>query len=540
MYATNFVALPVQQVNVMQGMQPVLLQCADDGGQDGYWQQDGWASPQFMGCPIVWPAEASPMQAASPFAACAEAVGTMVAGVSATNHHSQEDATTPIGDAETAKRGRPRRRGRRSRRSQGGGAASTSPMEGSPQQGDMAATMPWDVFSQAPPTTMMSPVAPHLNQTVLVGSPAGIMSGPAGIMGSPAAGLSPLGDSPVEPPQVGVWMKRLACVSEEEIDDEAEQPASTRDNSVQSSDTADSPQGPEVQLGSLEDLLENQDKCSEIVTRLEASGRAEKKRIIEWLLPVAMQLALSRCGCRVVQKALEAQGSAGRNLLVAELEPNTVELYESLHGNHVLTKMIEMMPSAALRPIVDRLWEKGATSVARHRFGCRVFERLIEHCNETEIGALLDQIVADSEALCRHQYGNFVVQHLLEHGSALRRNAILARLLPDIPALAMHRTASHVVQRALDYSDEEGQAAIVNQLLWAANPGSLIEVAGSRYGSFVAEQLNTLKMPNNQGLSDEVARRFADNIAELGKSNFGNRVVECFGLEVPPTPGVEN
>mmetsp|Transcript_59529 Transcript_59529/g.153296 ORF Transcript_59529/g.153296 Transcript_59529/m.153296 type:complete len:465 (-) Transcript_59529:586-1980(-) len=464
MYATNFMAMPVQHLNAVQGMQPVLVQCANDG------------SP-FVGCPIMWSADATQMQASGAFVGQVEVF------------YSQEDLTILSGEAEKTRRSRRRRRGRRC-----AGNGMASPAEGGQEQpGDMVAAAQWDGSCHPPPTKSYA-------------------------------------DAVVE---------GLSSVPTDNLDDtKTQEPSSTRESSVHSNDESNTPQRPKE--GSLEELVEHQEKCSELVAKLEAADSAEKKRIIEWLLPVAMQLALSRCGCRVVQKALEAQGSAGRNLLVAELEPNTVELYESLHGNHVLTKMIEMMPSAALRPIVDRLWEKGATSVARHRFGCRVFERLIEHCNETEIGALLDQIVADSEALCRHQYGNFVVQHLLEHGSALRRNAILARLLPDIPALAMHRTASHVVQRALDYSDEEGQAAIVNQLLWAANPGSLIEVAGSRYGSFVAEQLNTLKMPNNQGLSDEVARRFADNIAELGKSNFGNRVVECFGLEVPPTPGVEN
>jgi len=458
MYATNFMAMPVQHLNAVQGMQPVLVQCANDG------------SP-FVGCPIMWSADATQMQASGAFVGQVEMF------------YSQEDLTILSGEAEKTRRSRRRRRGGRRT-----GNGMTSPAKGGQEQpGDMVAAAQWDGSFLLPPTKSYA-------------------------------------DAVVE---------GLSSVPTDNLDDtETQEPSSTRESSVHSNDESNTTQRPKE--GSLEELVEHQEKCSELVAKLEAADSAEKKSIIEWLLPAAMPLALSRCGCRLVQKALEAPSSAGRDLLVAELEPHAVELYESLHGNHVLTRMIEVMPSAALGPMVGRLWEKGPTTIARHRFGCRVWERLIEHCSAAQIGPLLDLLILDSEALCRHQYGNFVVQHLLEYGSLLCRHGILSRLLPDLPTLAMHRTASHVIQRALDFSDEESQAAIISTLLCAASPGSLVEVASSRYGSYVVEQLATMKMQNHRGLIDEVARRLAENTSELCTTNFGKRVAEGFGLEALP------
>lgn len=277
---------------------------------------------------------------------------------------------------------------------------------------------------------------------------------------------------------------------------------------------------------SLEQLGESPERSGELLARLDAAGRAERGQVLAGLLKVAKPLALSKHGCRVVQKALEVASSADRDGLVAELEPFVEELYDSPHGNHVLSKIVEVMPSAAIGFVVEKLVGKG-TAVARHRFGCRVLERLIEHCDETQIGPLIEEIVAESGALCKHPYGNFVVQHLVEH-SPPHRAPILERMLEDLPVLAGHRTASHVVQKVMDYSDDEGKQAIVEALLRAESPQSLSEVACSRYGSFVVEQLAGMSEAG-----DEVKQSIAEHSDELSQSPFGKRVLERFGLVAP-------
>lgn len=333
--------------------------------------------------------------------------------------------------------------------------------------------------------------------------------------------------------QVGTWIRCMPALPEtagdadpdeadlaesEESSEEGDTPASPRDGSPK----------PFQELGDPLELAQSQELSSKFVARLESASRAEQTQLVEWLMEAVRPLALSRPGCRVVQKALEVAGGRGRDKLVAELGQLTVELYESPNGNHVLTKVVEVVPSASLGLVIHQLQEKGATVVARHRFGCRVLERLIEHCSERESKVLMDQIVASAEMLARHQYGNFVVQHLLEHGTKEQRNGILERLMHALPRLAMHRTASHVVQRLLDYCDQERQRLIVESLLRANAPAGLVEVACSRYGSFVAEQLATI------GASRDMIRdRLAAHIDILGRSQFGWRVAERFGLELP-------
>jgi len=265
---------------------------------------------------------------------------------------------------------------------------------------------------------------------------------------------------------------------------------------------------------------------TEVLRKLDDPSECD--RVLEELVRVAWRLALTRAGTRLVQKALDVARGPRRDALIAELAAHSVELYESAHGNHVLSRLVEVMPSAVLGPFVERLALKGVMSIAKHRFGCRVLERLIEHCSETELGSLLDEIIVMSETLSIHAYGNYVVQAIFEHCKDARKREVLLRLLPHMPRLAMHRTASHVVQRALDYTEEAYQRAIVDVLLRAPSPHSLVDIACSKYGSYVAQQLAAVR-----GLQTEVARRLSAGLEELERTAHGQRVAQAFKLTVP-------
>lgn len=277
-------------------------------------------------------------------------------------------------------------------------------------------------------------------------------------------------------------------------------------------------------------MINNPKLCASTIAKLKAENLDERRRVVESLIPMAAILALAdQHTSRLVQELVSAAGY-GQVRLLAVLAPRTRELYESLHGNHVLTKIIEVMPSAALQPVIKEI-EGQATVVARHRFGCRVLERLAEHCTSDQLRGIQAEIIADAEALCRHQYGNFVVQHLFEHVPNVR-NHILEKMLPVMPMLAMHRTASHAVQRTLDHC-EEMHEVILAVFLQATTPNSLPEMACSRYGSFVVEQLATVVSPS---VKDEVRSRLYAHQDVLAASQFGRRVAERFELPLPFRP----
>ncbi|CAK0837207.1 unnamed protein product [Prorocentrum cordatum] len=280
--------------------------------------------------------------------------------------------------------------------------------------------------------------------------------------------------------------------------------------------------------GSACEFCEDQGRRKLLEAELDAADQERQRSLLLWLLSEARGLALSRGGCLVLQRALEVAQAPERRRLASELYPHAVQLYESPHGNHVVTMLIKLLPPPALQPLIERLQEKGAPAIARHQYGCRVLERLVEHCPAAQIAPLLDEVAADSEGLSLHPYGNFVIQHILEHGSPCLRRLLAERLLPVAPRLATHRTASHVVQRVLDFCD--GGSALVRSLLFSPSPHSLEEVACNRYGCHVVRQLSELRDAVSRAMVQE---RLAAHLPFLEASQFGRRALEAFELVAP-------
>lgn len=49
-----------------------------------------------------------------------------------------------------------------------------------------------------------------------------------------------------------------------------------------------------------------------------------------------------------------------------------------------------------------------------HPYGCRVIQRILEHCTGVQKSAILDEIRKCSSTLIQDQYGNYVIQHVMK------------------------------------------------------------------------------------------------------------------------------
>jgi len=261
---------------------------------------------------------------------------------------------------------------------------------------------------------------------------------------------------------------------------------------------------------------------------LDGARGARAAQIMAWVASGARALSLTQFGSRLVQQAVAVASSAQREQLAEALlresrDEDPTELFCSPHANHVVAKLIAVMPPARLGRVGEAMRGE-ATSVARHQFGSRVLERLIEHCGENQIGFLLDEIMGDFEALARHQFGNFVVQRTLEHCSKARMHACVEKLLPHVLKHATHKTASNVVGCLLAHSDLDCQAAIADVFLAGRDEMSLETIAATRYGSFVVHHLVDRFHPR----IDAVKARVKAAHQQLQESSFSRQKIVNF------------
>merc|ERR1719162_532193 len=144
-------------------------------------------------------------------------------------------------------------------------------------------------------------------------------------------------------------------------------------------------------------------------------------------VPIAGNVwALSRDpqGCRRVQRELEdAKTDHGRAVLAKELHGHVWEAIKCPNANHVLQKCIVNMRPQTSQFIIDEIMEMpgGVVKVARHTYGCRIAQRLLEHSPSTQVKELVENLLEHTVELSMHSFGNFVMQHLLEHGTGAQQ-----------------------------------------------------------------------------------------------------------------------
>lgn len=240
-----------------------------------------------------------------------------------------------------------------------------------------------------------------------------------------------------------------------------------------------------------------------------------------WLLSRKAQ------GCREVQLAFdEAQGSVLLTL-ASELKGHIREAIECSHANHVVQKCIAKLKPEDSCFMIDEItaWGPGgATYMAKHRFGCRIFERLIERCPAESWQPLVEELLQEPRALCCHQFANYVMQHLLEFGLVDQRRRFVQQILSEVPRMSLHHRASAVVSKALQHGTAESRVAVSRELLkW---PERFVHMAHQRFGHAVVAQIVELS-----GTEERIrARRLlAGRTTSLQSSRYGRMVAKCLG-----------
>jgi hypothetical protein len=230
---------------------------------------------------------------------------------------------------------------------------------------------------------------------------------------------------------------------------------------------------------------------------------------------------------RAAQLALETSSAADQGVLTSGLHGQVRTAMQSKHGNYVITKAVEVMPVGRTSFIVDELLGHGC-EVARHRFGCRLICRILEHLSPSDVISkkLLDEVVDEAESLCTHAFGSIVIRHFLEHGLAEHRSRIATALRKDLVTCALQRKGSHVVEAAFRYCSPEACSSLAEQI--TGNCDDLLAIATGQFGRHVVVAL--LRMEGDVGKM--VTDALLPCAKELLASKFGKTTLEALQANV--------
>lgn len=56
-------------------------------------------------------------------------------------------------------------------------------------------------------------------------------------------------------------------------------------------------------------------------------------------------------------------------------------------------------------------------TLSTHPYGCRVIQRILEHCTPEQTTPILAELHQHTDQLIQDQFGNYVIQHVLGKGT---------------------------------------------------------------------------------------------------------------------------
>merc|ERR1712232_564245 len=128
------------------------------------------------------------------------------------------------------------------------------------------------------------------------------------------------------------------------------------------------------------------------------------------------QMAQDQAQCHEVQRILEESDEMAKVAIAEELHSHVLDAVQHPYANFVVQKCVETLRPDAFQFIVDELMSSNrAQSVAQHKFGCRIIQRLLEYCRADQINQLVQQLLSEALELTRSSYGVYVIPHILEY-----------------------------------------------------------------------------------------------------------------------------
>ncbi|CAI4221539.1 unnamed protein product [Auanema sp. JU1783] len=251
----------------------------------------------------------------------------------------------------------------------------------------------------------------------------------------------------------------------------------------------------------------------------------QKKNLASAVRGNVMNLALQMYGCRVIQKALESIDEEAQMEILKEMESHVLKCVKDQNGNHVVQKVIEKVKPEKLQFIIDAfLGNDTVYQLSTHPYGCRVIQRVLEHCSEAQKRPVLEALHSKMRALVMDQYGNYVVQHVVEHGSEEDKDRIVDEIAKDVVNFAQHKFASNVIEKCLTCANPSHKNKLIGEVCGQSgdqNPPLLVMMK-DQFANYVVQKMLDVA---DSGHRKKMMFAIKPHITQLRKYNYGKHII---------------
>uniref|UniRef100_A0A3Q2VPB6 Pumilio RNA-binding family member 2 n=1 Tax=Haplochromis burtoni TaxID=8153 RepID=A0A3Q2VPB6_HAPBU len=269
---------------------------------------------------------------------------------------------------------------------------------------------------------------------------------------------------------------------------------------------------------------------------------------------------------RFIQQKLERATPAERQMVFGEILQAAYQLMTDVFGNYVIQKFFEVGITAhAEQKLALATRIRGHVFVlSTHPYGCRVIQRILEHCTQEQTLPILEELHQHSEQLGQvvfkilqmevslihrpiiDQYGNYVIQHVLEHGRPEDKSKIVAEVRGKVLVLSQHKFASNVVEKCVIHSSRAERALLIDEVCCQKDGphSALYTMMKDQYANYVVQRMIDMAEPAQRKI---IMHKIRPHIATLRKYTYGKHILAKLekyymksGSELGPIGGPAN
>ncbi|CAG0921673.1 unnamed protein product [Notodromas monacha] len=257
------------------------------------------------------------------------------------------------------------------------------------------------------------------------------------------------------------------------------------------------------------------------------------------------EMAYSQHGSRMIQQHLQRCTPLDREAIFSEILPESEKLMTDVFGNYVIQKLLEfgspdqrtvlagkvfthLKRLPATKQFIVDAFRGQATFLSMHPYGCRVIQRILEHCSSRQVRPLVTELSVDLDRLVVDPFGNYVAQHMLEHGSLDDRTRLVAFARGKLLSLSQHKFASNVMEKCIEYSTDFERSQFLDEVCGYASDvddpkqSPLYIMMRDQFANYVLQKMLDLTEAEKR---KTILSRIAPYINDLRKVNHGKQIL---------------
>ncbi|XP_068905341.1 maternal protein pumilio-like isoform X5 [Tenebrio molitor] len=252
-----------------------------------------------------------------------------------------------------------------------------------------------------------------------------------------------------------------------------------------------------------------------------------------------LPLALQMYGCRVIQKALESIPPEQQQEIVRELDGHVLKCVKDQNGNHVVQKCIECVDPNALQnapfllQFIIQSFSGQVYTLSTHPYGCRVIQRILEHCTPEQTAPILAELHQHTDQLIQDQFGNYVIQHVLEHGKPEDKGQLISSVRGKVLVLSQHKFASNVVEKCVTHATRAERALLIEEVC-GFNDNALHVMMKDQYANYVVQKMIDVSEPTQRKV---LMHKIRPHLNSLRKYTYGKHIIAKLEKYFMKTPG---